>query len=289
MAAFGARLLSTLVLWGVVLAVFFSGERWAVAALVAALGALGVVEFHQLTRDEPGRDIRRWSLIVSLGLLGVLVWEAAGGVRSAEFVPEAGAVAILLVGAVVLQLRREIRGPESVYPLALALLALVYVPILFSSFTIRLVSVAPDDRAGVWLVFMVVLTAKFADMGAYVVGSLIGRHKAVPHVSPGKSWEGYGGALLFGQLGALGLCSAGAHTVSPNPFGWIGSVWHVIALALLVALAAMLGDLAESILKRSLRVKDSGQVLPGIGGVLDLIDSLCFAVPVAFLYCYMVL
>ncbi|NIP97358.1 MAG: CDP-archaeol synthase, partial [Akkermansiaceae bacterium] len=138
--------------------------------------------------------------------------------------------------------------------------------------------------AGFWLLLLVVVTAKFTDMGAYLVGSLCGKHKAIPHISPGKSWEGYFGSLFFAQAGAVGLYLAGGQHL-----GWIGGLHHVLIVGFLVALAAMVGDLAESILKRSLQVKDSGHLLPGIGGVLDLIDSLCFAAPVAFLYIHLVI
>ena len=88
--------------------------------------------------------------------------------------------------------------------------------------------------------------------------------------------------MFFAQAGAFGVYALGK-----EHFAWISGVHHIAILGFILALAATVGDLAESILKRSLRVKDSGHMLPGIGGVLDLIDSLCFALPVAFLYVYL--
>lgn len=282
-AAFRARLISTLGLWGVVTAVFLIGEPWAFAVLVALLGAWGSVEFVRLTRSVPGGECRWWSLIVSLGFLGILTWRVIdGSLEPTGCLPEVIGLTLVVLGAFGLRLRHEINGPESIYPVALATLGFVYVPVLFSAFAIRLYLLPEGtgtERSGLLLILMVVLSAKFTDMGAYLVGTLIGRHKAIPHVSPAKSWEGYIGSLFFAQAGALGVYFLGG-----DHFAWIGSVVHIVVLAVLISVAAMAGDLAESILKRSLGVKDSGKLLPGIGGVLDLVDSLCFAIPVAFIY-----
>ena len=286
-ATFGARLFSTMVLWAVVAGVFLSGRQEALVVMVALLGILGSVEFFRLTARVPGRACSGWALLVSLAYLGVVTWGFLGGDLSdggagGSFLPEVVALVLLVLGGFILRLRHEITGPESVYPVAMAMVSFVYVPVLFAGFTMRLSYLPPESagsQGGAWLVLLVVLTTKFTDMGAYVVGSLIGKHKAIPHVSPAKSWEGYIGSLFFAQLGAFGVYVLGGDT-----FAWIGSVGHVVVLGVILALAAMVGDLAESVLKRSLDVKDSGNVLPGIGGVLDLVDSICFSAPLAFFY-----
>lgn len=286
-AAFRARLFSTLLMWGLVMMAFTSGRLSFLVALVAGLGLLGAVEFYRLTRETPGRECRTWALVVSVAYLLVLSWsfmdpEGRLAPLADGFSLEMAGLVLVVLGAFTLRLRHEVTGPESVYPVSMASFAYVYVPVLFVGFTIRLAYV-PDElaspAAGLWLVLMVVLTTKFTDMGAYLVGSLIGKHKAIPHLSPAKSWEGYVGSLFFAQAGAFGVYYFGG-----EHFDWLGSGVHVFVLGVLLALAAMVGDLAESILKRSLRVKDSGQLLPGIGGVLDLLDSLCFAVPLAYYY-----
>src|SRR5690606_3384792 len=105
-----------------------------------------------------------------------------------------------------------------------------------------------------------------------------GRDKLVPHVSPGKTWQGFWGSLVFALAGsylAWWLLGERVPLLGPVSAGLLG---------LGLALAAVLGDLAESILKRSLAVKDSGHVMPGIGGFLDLIDSLLFSAPVYYLF-----
>lgn len=286
-AAFRARLFSTLILWGVVVGVFLSGNFAAVVVLVSLLGALGCVELYRLTQSIPGRDCRIWALLVSLVFLGVLAWAFACGCEASErlvegFRLEMGALVLVLLGAFAIRLRHEITGPESVYPVAMAGFAFLYVPVLFASFTIRLTHLPVElvsEQAGLSLVLLLAIATKFTDMGAYLVGSLIGKHKAIPHVSPAKSWEGYIGSMLFTQAGAFAV-----YYLAGDDFGWLGSWAHVAVLAVLINLAASVGDLAESILKRSLKVKDSGHMLPGIGGVLDLLDSLCFTMPVAYFY-----
>lgn len=287
-ATFWARLTSTVLLWGIVVAVFVSGEFWALAALVCLLGILGSVEYALLTRETPGRECRVWGVMVSAAYLCFLTWLALqGSLSGSGFLPEAAGLVAVVIGSACLRLRHPVEGEASVRAISLTLFGFVYIPILFVGFVLRVALLPPDgttEMAGFWLLLLVVVTAKFTDMGAYLVGSLCGKHKAIPHISPAKSWEGYFGSLFFAQAGAVGLYLAGG----PH-LGWIGGLHHVVIVGFLVALAAMVGDLAESILKRSLQVKDSGHLLPGIGGVLDLIDSLCFAAPVAFLYIHLVI
>ncbi len=133
-------------------------------------------------------------------------------------------------------------------------------------------------EVGKWYLILMVIHTKFSDMGAYLVGSLLGKHKMIPKVSPGKTWEGFAGALLFAGF-----------------FGWLFSrlasdhlghlpLWHLIGLGLVLGIGAVLGDLVESLLKREAGVKDSGAFLPGIGGALDLVDSLLFNAPLMYLY-----
>src|SRR5262249_33904124 len=117
-----------------------------------------------------------------------------------------------------------------------------------------------------------------SDTGAYSVGSLIGRHKMIPRISPGKTWEGFGGAILFSTLASL-LFTHFFHNKIPG-MTWI----HAIVLGVLLSVGAVIGDLIESLFKREAGVKDSGRIFPGIGGMLDLLDSLLFNAPIMYLY-----
>jgi phosphatidate cytidylyltransferase len=105
----------------------------------------------------------------------------------------------------------------------------------------------------------------------------------IPHISPKKTWEGFAGALAFSLLASLGLFYF-------MPDRLLALTWtHATILGLLLGFAAVIGDLAESIIKRSTGVKDSGNMLPGIGGALDLIDSLLFTAPLLFFYLRLVI
>jgi len=128
-----------------------------------------------------------------------------------------------------------------------------------------------------WTVLLVLSVTKAGDIGAYFTGKAIGRRKLIPWLSPGKTWEGLVGGLVFAALIAL----AGSRLIRPD---W--SVSHLVlaaaSAAILFTLVGLLGDLAMSLLKRDAGLKDSSRALPGYGGVLDLIDSPLLVAPVAY-------
>ena len=175
---------------------------------------------------------------------------------------------------------------ESLLAVAVNVLGFIYIAVLFN-FAARLIFVVPGgldvpgkvDEHGAFLLLWLLAVTKFTDMGAYITGSMIGRHKMIPHVSPGKTWEGFGGALFFSQLAGCGLYAA-----FPAQLSFFGDYGHVVTLGFLLAVLAVIGDLAESVVKRALNAKDSGRMLPGIGGSLDLIDSVCFTAPALYFY-----
>lgn len=124
-----------------------------------------------------------------------------------------------------------------------------------------------------------IVVVKMGDTGAYTVGRLIGRHKMAPLISPGKTLEGAVGALAFSCLGSWVMVQWLFPATMPGP------TWGWIAFGLLVGAAGMIGDLAESLLKRDAGVKDSSTWMPGFGGVLDILDSLLLSAPVAY-FCW---
>jgi len=125
-----------------------------------------------------------------------------------------------------------------------------------------LLAARPEGWA--WLL-MVLLGTAACDTGAYFVGSTLGRHKLIPHISPGKTWEGLAGGVLGGIIAALVLSGA-LHITWPQ----------AVLLGLLIFVAAVSGDLCESLIKRAVGVKDSGNIIPGHGGILDRLDSILF-------------
>ena len=122
------------------------------------------------------------------------------------------------------------------------------------------------------------MITKFSDSGAYAVGSLIGKHKMIPRISPGKTWEGFGGAIVVSTLASLIFVHFLGNKMA-------GMNWkHALILGALLAVCAVVGDLIESLFKREAGAKDSGKLFPGIGGILDLLDSLLFNAPIMYLY-----
>jgi len=164
---------------------------------------------------------------------------------------------------------------------------LLYIPwLLHYIYLIYTAGVAGMPHVGAVNALVVLLMVWGYDSGAYFVGTLIGRHKAFPTVSPKKTWEGIAGGFGVALLGAM----VGA-SLSPvwRDFAFWGGFPHLLLSTFLVGWAVQLGDVFESKLKRAAGVKDSGTFLPGHGGALDRIDGLLFALPVFYFYYHYVL
>src|SRR6266704_213972 len=136
------------------------------------------------------------------------------------------------------------------------LFGLMYVPWLLNF--IQKINFFPGVQGHYFLLYFVLIT-KFSDTGAYSVGSLFGRHKMIPRISPGKTWEGFAGAILISMLASVLFVHFLGHKMP-------GMDWrHAIALGVILGTAAVVGDLIESLFKREAGVKDSGSLFPGIG------------------------
>ena len=169
----------------------------------------------------------------------------------------------------------SVSNTAGILAISTTLFGLMYVPWLLNF--IQKINFFPGVDGHYYLLYYVVIT-KFSDTGAYVVGSLIGKHKMIPRISPGKTWEGFAGALLVSMLASIVFVHFLGHKMPA--MNWR----HAIILGILLGLSAVLGDLIESLFKREADVKDSGKFFPGIGGILDLLDSLLFNAPIMYLY-----
>jgi phosphatidate cytidylyltransferase len=198
---------------------------------------------------------------VLLGAVAMLVAAYAGGSE-----PLLVALAITVLGVMVWRLLEPPEG--SVADVSAGVFAALYVPFL-AGFAVLLLR--PDDGADRVVVF--ILLVVLSDVGGYAFGVLLGRHPMAPSVSPKKSWEGFAGSAVFAAIG-------GAIVV---PLLVAGTSVEGVAIGLAVMVAATLGDLGESMIKRDLGIKDMGSVLPGHGGLMDRLDSLLPAAPVAYL------
>ncbi|MBW3620672.1 MAG: phosphatidate cytidylyltransferase [Actinobacteria bacterium] len=260
----GGRNLPIAVASGVLLAAVMIGSiLWHPAAftlLVAVLCLIAVVEVGQVLRAR-GIPIAVPVLLVATV---VLLFGAYRGGAPGQVI----GVLTLFLGAVAWELADGARR-DVVRSLSSTLLIGLWVPFL-ATYGVLLVHRPVDGPAAT---LAVLGGAIFTDIGGYFVGTRFGRHKVAPSVSPAKSWEGLiGGLVLSGLVGALIL----------PLMGDLFDVTTAILVPVLAGLAAFVGDLTESMVKRDLGVKDLGALIPGHGGILDRVDGIVFALPVGY-------
>ena len=166
------------------------------------------------------------------------------------------------------------------------LLGIWYVPFLFNFIT-RLVFTRDGEgggpnvgETGRMLALYLVAVVKSGDSGAYAVGSLLGRHKLMPRISPGKTWEGFCGGIAAAVLASWLFSALGDHRLGKVAL----EPGHALVLGGLLSIAGIVGDMFESLLKRAGGAKDSSSAIPGLGGLLDILDSLLFGAPVLYVY-----
>jgi phosphatidate cytidylyltransferase len=246
--------------------------------------AIAVWEFYRICEARGLRTFKVWGVVGTVAMISGS-WFFFGqrdfAVLSYEF-----DILLLLaftLGVFIRQFPQKL-NPAGIETMAVTLFGLLYVAWL-GNFITRIVFVTPHEKGRYLVMFLVVVT-KFTDIGAYLIGSSIGRHKMTPRISPKKTWEGTIGGILFAVSGAL-LCDK---WVVADDLALIGlTTGHAVTLGLLLGVAAVIGDLAESLIKREAGVKDSGTILPGHGGALDLMDSLLFTAPILYMYMRLVL
>lgn len=268
LALFGTRLavgagLAAFVAW-----VLLAAPLWVFAAVTLAFVGVALNEFFEMVRRK-GIFIERW-IGLSVGL--VIPLSIHLGFESTKGW-ELFFMVVAFLTLFILQLRRR-DSSEAIVGISTALFGIFYVSWCFS-FLIKLrYLTGPAGLADGWLVAYLVLVTKAGDIGAYAVGSLFGRHILIRRISPGKTWEGALGGLSLSFLATLAF----------RPVFDSVSLFHLLGLGLALGITGQLGDLSESLIKRDCQVKDSGVFFPGLGGVLDVIDSLLFASPLCYFY-----
>lgn len=277
---------STVGLWLLIGASLVFNQPILYFALLMVIVVLGLLEYFHLLHFKRQKSEATATIVIAVFYSAAYFWQAAVDQNSMNWgLYDGVAIAAILFSAFIIHLRREIKPGENHVPIMACVFGFIYIPYLFS-FCVRVIFFndgghGEDPTApGRGYFLMLIAATKFTDMGAYIVGSLIGKNKMIPHVSPGKTWEGTIGALGFTMLAMFGVT-----WLMPDDVPiFANSPLHTAILGFLIYLGAVVGDLAESILKRSLARKDSGHVMPGIGGVLDLIDSVIFTAPIFFVY-----
>nr|WP_299274599.1 phosphatidate cytidylyltransferase [uncultured Georgenia sp.] len=241
----------------VLLSLFLREEAFVVLALLATSGAL-----WEFGRAVGTRGITIPLLPLWVGNAGMLVSAYTAG-------PSATLVAFFLTAGGVLVWRVvDGGGPEAVRDAAAGVLAAAYVSFL-AAFAVLLLA----EERGPWLVLTLLLGAVANDTGGYVAGVLFGKHPMAPSISPKKSWEGAAGSLVLAAGVGVGLA-----VLALDAPWWVGLLFGAGAVV-----TATVGDLAESLLKRDLGLKDMGTLLPGHGGILDRIDSMLMTAPAGYL------
>jgi phosphatidate cytidylyltransferase len=270
------RILSTILLWVVAIVVLHfwgaTGGVW----LITLLACATQFEFYRMLKRTGLEPFNRLGLTV--GALVVL----------APYYLEDRSIqtTYVLAGAVVvfaLRILSEREPHNRMETLAATLFGVLYVPFMLQ-FLVRIMILPTGLALGLWLVAV----AKFCDVGALLSGLAFGRHKMAPNISPKKTWEGaIGGIATSAGVGALLVWLGNSERFGgpyfPENFTPLGAG----LMAVPIATASIISDLVESIIKRRAEVKDTSQLIPGIGGVFDLTDSLILAAPIGyFLFCF---
>ena len=238
--------------------------------LVAVALGLASVELHQALRKQ---GMTSSIIAIVVGSLAISIGSyLAGQQRPVVFSTTSVLLAALALTVLASLVWRMPKGADGfVRDAAASLLIIGYVPMLGSFAALMLAE--PQGGARV-VTFLLVVAMN--DTGGYVAGVLFGKHPMAPHISPKKSWEGFAGSLIFGITAGLCMAQFALHV----PF-WIG----IVLGACLVGVGTC-GDLIESMIKRDLGIKDMSSFLPGHGGVMDRLDSILVAAPVAWLIMY---
>ncbi len=240
---------------------------WIFGFVAVCFIGIGLNEFFALV-ERKGILIERW---IGLGVGLLIPMSILWGFESTKGWELFFMVLVFLI-LFSLQLRRK-DSSHTIVGISTALFGIFYVSWCLS-FLIKLRMLSPSPLDGRWLVFMLLAVTKGGDIGAYFIGSLFGRHQFIQRISPSKTWEGVAGGLLF-SMGAAYLVRGVFPTVS---------VLRLLTLGFLLGILGQLGDLSESLIKRDCQVKDSGTLFPGMGGMLDVLDSLIFTSPICYFY-----
>jgi len=211
---------------------------------------------------------------IVVGSVAIAIGSYLAGRRSPPVFSTTSVLLAALALTVLACLVWRMRGGSEGYvrDAAASMLIVGYVPLLGSFAALLL---APADGVARTVTFLLVVVMN--DTGGYVAGVLFGRHPMAPRISPKKSWEGFVGSVVFGTAAAVTMTVLGLRA----PF-WVGLV-----LGVTLVVVATCGDLVESLIKRDLGIKDMSSFLPGHGGVMDRLDSLLLAAPVAWLIMYL--
>lgn len=275
---------SFVLLWTIVLVALFSRHKeisnYVFLVIMVFLAATGLAEFYGLAAKRELVCFKGWGILGGVLLMVGTFLNLTGKIgtsgspaRVNDF--ETSFLILFVLGLCLCQFFSK-TNTAGILAISTTLFGLMYVPWLLNF--IQKINFFPKGVEGQYYLLYFILITKISDSGAYAVGSLIGKHKMIPRISPGKTWEGFGGAILTSVLASILFAQlAKGHLLGMT-------MTHAVILGVVLGVAAVVGDLIESLFKREAGVKDSGKYFPGIGGILDLLDSLLFNAPIMYLY-----
>ena len=250
-----------------------AGVVWAggptTAAVAAFASLIAVNELLLLVRRAGWRPLRNEGLIWALVIVAAAAYDAypttSTGIPDAVLIAVGGGFVLLVIASAAIRRSAVFLG-DAIF---------TAVPVAYAAVPLATLVLLRDGPAGLQWVILIFAATFATDTGAYAVGRLIGRHKMAPSISPGKTWEGAAGGLasaIGATVGVIALLDA-------LPTYYL----QAIALGIAIGVISQIGDLAESKLKRVARVKDSGVLIPGHGGLMDRLDSLVLVFPIVYL------
>jgi phosphatidate cytidylyltransferase len=264
-AGLAKRIATSALIIVLVAVIVFLFPNWVFSLLASVMIGVALSEFFNLVAKKGIFVYKYFGIIIGM-FVPILIYFQMGG--EGYFTLEPFFIVIACLFIFVLQfIRRD--SSQALASIAVTLFGLLYIAWFFSFF-IKIKFL----QNGTLLVAFLVLVTKMGDVGAYLVGNVIGKHNLIPRISPHKTIEGTIGGLAFSILSAV----ASKSYLPTFPYG------HLIVLGALLGILAQVGDLAESLLKRDCALKDSGSIFPGFGGMLVLIDSLLFTTPIFYFY-----
>lgn len=258
------RVLTSCVLLGATGYILFFTNVFFFSLEVIVFTGLALYEFFTLLKSKDIHIYRLFGVVMGI-IIPSIVYMELGTTQSGE-------ILFLVLGCLFLFLLQFFHkdNSQALTGIAITLFGVLYVS-WFLSFVIKIRFL---ENGVLWIAYLVAVT-KAADIGAYLVGSLLGRRTLIPHVSPRKTVEG-----LIGGLSLSILVSVLIGHYMPIDF----SLFHWVVTGLLIGGVGQIGDLSESLMKRFCGAKDSGNLLPGMGGVLDSIDSILFTAPIFYFH-----
>ncbi|MBQ0023846.1 MAG: phosphatidate cytidylyltransferase [Prevotellaceae bacterium] len=251
-------------------------------ALFTIITAMTVFEFASIINKQLNLQINRFTTTASAAYLFIAVWVFNTNLMGAEvFIPYLMSILYILVSE--LYIDRESNLSNWAY----ALMAQLYIALPFASFnTLCFINTPAGVSYYFWYALSVFIFLWSSDSGAYIFGCWLGKHRLFPRISPKKSWEGSIGGGITALAASQVIATFVPFSESLDPMLsrilWAG-------LAIVVVVMGTWGDLVESLIKRKIGVKDSGNILPGHGGMLDRFDSSLLAIPAAVIYVYSIM